>query len=24
GCRHFSQANSYLSQHGIEPINWKL
>ena len=24
GCRHFSQANSYLSRHGIEPINWKL
>lgn len=24
GCRHFSQANSYLSRHGIDPINWKL
>ena len=20
GCRHFSQANSYLQEHGIEPI----
>ncbi len=22
GCRHFSQANSYLLAHGIEPIRW--
>lgn len=22
GCRHFSRANAYLQQHGIEPINW--
>lgn len=24
GCRHFSQANAYLEQHGIAPINWEL
>lgn len=24
GCRHFSQANLYLQQHGISPINWQL
>lgn len=22
GCRHFSQANTYLKNHTIEPINW--
>lgn len=22
GCRHFSQANDYLTQHGITPIDW--
>ena len=22
GCRHFSQANEYLVEHGIMPINW--
>ena len=22
GCRHFSQANSYLAEHGKEPIKW--
>lgn len=22
GCRHFSQANAYLLEHGIEPIQW--
>lgn len=22
GCKHFSQANDYLSQHGISPISW--
>jgi uracil-DNA glycosylase len=22
GCRHFSKANSYLQQHGLEPIHW--
>lgn len=22
GCRHFSQANTYLEQHGIQPIKW--
>lgn len=24
GCRHFSQANAYLAQHGIAPIDWQL
>ena len=24
GCRHFSQANAYLSAHGIAPIDWRL
>jgi len=24
GCRHFSQANAYLAQHGKEPIDWRL
>lgn len=24
GCRHFSQANDYLRQHGKAPINWQL
>ena len=23
GCRHFSQANAYLSGHGIEEIDWR-
>jgi uracil-DNA glycosylase len=22
GCRHFSRANSYLQEHGLEPIHW--
>ncbi|BCO11579.1 Uracil-DNA glycosylase, family 1 [Citrifermentans bremense] len=24
GCRHFSQANAYLTRHGIDPIDWRL
>lgn len=24
GCRHFSQANRYLEEHGIKPIDWTL
>ncbi len=24
GCRHFSQANSYLQEKGISPVNWQL
>jgi uracil-DNA glycosylase len=24
GCRHFSKANAYLVQHGIDPVDWKL
>ena len=22
GCKHFSKANEYLTQHNKEPINW--
>ena len=24
GCQHFSKANDYLRQHGIEPIDWNV
>jgi uracil-DNA glycosylase len=24
GCRHFSSANAYLTEHGKEPIDWRL
>lgn len=24
GCRHFSQANAYLCEHGLDPIDWRL
>ena len=24
GCKHFSQANDYLQQHGQTPIDWQL
>lgn len=24
GCKHFSQANTFLEQHGIEPIDWQI
>ena len=24
GCRHFSKANAYMQQQGIEPIDWSL
>lgn len=24
GCRHFSQANAFLEQKGVEPIDWQL
>jgi uracil-DNA glycosylase len=24
GCKHFSKANDYLSQHGLPTINWQL
>ena len=24
GCRHFSKANAFLSEHGAEPIDWTL
>ncbi len=24
GCRHFSQTNQFLSEHGIDPIDWQI
>ena len=24
GCRHFSSANAYLEEHGMEPIDWSV
>ena len=24
GCRHFSQTNEFLKQHGLEPIDWQI
>jgi len=24
GCRHFSKANDYLTNHGVQPVNWQL
>ncbi len=24
GCRHFSQANEFLEEHGVEPIDWQI
>ena len=24
GCRHFSQANQWLAQHGVKPVDWAL
>ena len=24
GCRHFSTANRFLSEHGVEPIDWQI
>ena len=24
GCRHFSQANAFLKEHGAEPIDWEI
>lgn len=24
GCKHFSKANEYLIEHGVEPVNWQL
>ena len=24
GCRHFSKANAFLSEHGVEPIDWQI
>ena len=24
GCRHFSQANDFLREHGVEPIDWQI
>lgn len=24
GCRHFSKANAFLEEHGVEPIDWQI
>ena len=24
GCRHFSQTNRFLEEHGVEPIDWQI
>lgn len=24
GCRHFSRANAFLQEHGIEPVDWQI
>lgn len=24
GCKHFSQANQFLEEHGLEPIDWQI
>ncbi len=24
GCRHFSQTNQFLTEHGLEPIDWQI
>lgn len=24
GCRHFSQANAFLEQNGVEPVDWQI
>lgn len=24
GCKHFSQANAFLKEHGLEPIDWQI
>jgi uracil-DNA glycosylase len=24
GCKHFSKTNMYLTDHGIQPIDWQL
>lgn len=24
GCRHFSQTNQFLQEHGVEPIDWQI
>ncbi len=24
GCKHFSQANAFLEEHGVEPIDWQI
>ena len=24
GCRHFSKANAFLSEHGITPVDWQI
>ena len=24
GCKHFSQANNFLKEHGVEPVDWQI
>ena len=24
GCRHFSQANAFLEEHGLQPVDWQI
>ena len=24
GCKHFSKANEFLKEHGMEPIDWQI
>ena len=24
GCKHFSQANAFLEEHGVAPIDWQI
>ena len=24
GCRHFSKCNEFLSEHGVEPVDWRI
>ncbi|MCR5503605.1 MAG: uracil-DNA glycosylase [Lachnospiraceae bacterium] len=24
GCRHFSRANAFLEEHGVEPVDWQI
>ena len=24
GCKHFSKANEFLKEHGVEPVDWQI